>query len=248
MTPELILLIVGAIVAGFVQGLSGFAFGMVAMSFWVWGIEPRVALVMAVFGGLIGQLVAAVSVRRRLQLATLLPFLVGGMLGIPLGIAVLPHLDSTLFKVFFGLVLIVWCPVMLFAKHLPRVSDCGRIGDGLAGVGGGVMSGIGGFAGIVPTLWCTLRGFEKEQQRAIIQNFNLAVLSVTMTAYIATGAVTRDMFPQLPIVAAALIIPNVVGARIYIGLSEAAFRRIVLALLSLSGGVMLATSIPKVFG
>lgn len=26
---------VGAIVAGFVQGLSGFAFGMVAMSFWV---------------------------------------------------------------------------------------------------------------------------------------------------------------------------------------------------------------------
>lgn len=43
MTPELGLLVVGAAVAGFVQGLSGFAFSMVAMSFWVWGIDPHVA-------------------------------------------------------------------------------------------------------------------------------------------------------------------------------------------------------------
>lgn len=31
----------GAIVAGFVQGMSGFAFGLVAMSFWAWVLEPR---------------------------------------------------------------------------------------------------------------------------------------------------------------------------------------------------------------
>ena len=30
----------GAVVAGFVQGLSGFAFGLVAMSFWAWALEP----------------------------------------------------------------------------------------------------------------------------------------------------------------------------------------------------------------
>ena len=40
MAPELRLLMAGAAVAGFVQGLSGFTFGMVAMSFCVWGIEP----------------------------------------------------------------------------------------------------------------------------------------------------------------------------------------------------------------
>ena len=33
MDPVYLLVAVGAIVAGFVQGLSGFAFGMVAMSF-----------------------------------------------------------------------------------------------------------------------------------------------------------------------------------------------------------------------
>lgn len=247
MTPDLNLLIAGASVAGFVQGLSGFAFGMVAMSFWVWGIDPRVAAVMAVFGSLIGQIVAVFSVPRNLRLATLLPFIAGGLVGIPLGIAVLPHLDPTLFKLFFGLMLVIFCPVMLFAQNLPKITANTRVGDSLAGMGGGFLSGIGGFAGVVPTLWCTLRGFEKQQQRAVIQNFNLAMLSVTMATYIATGMVTRDMIPLLPIVAAALLVPGLIGARIYVGLSELAFRRLVLSLLSLSGVAMLATSIGRVF-
>ncbi|MET0890224.1 MAG: sulfite exporter TauE/SafE family protein, partial [Stenotrophomonas maltophilia] len=33
----------GAIVAGFVQGLSGFAFGLVALSFWAWVLDPKLA-------------------------------------------------------------------------------------------------------------------------------------------------------------------------------------------------------------
>jgi uncharacterized protein len=247
MTPDLILLIAGASVAGFVQGLSGFAFGMVAMSFWVWGIDPRVAAVMTVFGGLIGQIVGVFSVPRNLRLAPLLPFVAGGLVGIPLGVTVLPHLDPALFKLFFGSMLVIFCPVMLFAQKLPTITANTRVGDSLAGMGGGFLSGIGGFAGVVPTLWCTLRGFEKQQQRAVIQNFNLAMLSVTMATYLATGMVTRDMIPQLPIVAAALLVPSLIGARIYIGLSELAFRRLVLSLLSLSGVAMLATSVPRFF-
>ena len=33
------LVALGAAVAGFVQGLSGFAFGMVSMSFWAWALD-----------------------------------------------------------------------------------------------------------------------------------------------------------------------------------------------------------------
>ena len=36
----------GAAVAGLVQGISGFAFAMVAMAIWVWGVDP--ALVRAI--------------------------------------------------------------------------------------------------------------------------------------------------------------------------------------------------------
>ena len=56
--------VLGAAAAGFVQGLSGFGFSMVAMSFWAWTLEPRLAAVLAVCGALTGQIVAAATVRR----------------------------------------------------------------------------------------------------------------------------------------------------------------------------------------
>ena len=42
---------IGAAIAGLVQGISGFAFSMVAVSIWVWGLDPKFAATMAVFGG-----------------------------------------------------------------------------------------------------------------------------------------------------------------------------------------------------
>jgi uncharacterized membrane protein YfcA len=239
MIHELLLLAVGAAAAGFVQGLTGFGFGMVAMSIWVWGVEPRVAAVLTVMGGLSGQLLQAFTLRRGLGLAALAPFLAGALVGVPLGVALLPHLNAAMFKLTLGLILVVCCPAMMFAHRLPRFIAAGRIGDGVAGAVGGLMGGIGGFPGVVPTLWCTLRGFDKDLQRMVVQNFNLAALAATMAAYVASGAVTRDMLPLMALVVPALIVPSLLGARVYVGLSEIAFRRVVLTLLTAAGVAMI---------
>lgn len=238
-----LLVALGAIVAGFVQGLSGFAFGMVAMSFWAWGLEPRLAATLSVFGALVGQLVAVFTVRRGFNLRLLLPFVLGGLAGIPLGVMVLPQLDMDWFKALLGGFLALWCPVMLMARSLPPVRVGGRIGDAIAGMAGGVLSGIGGFAGPVPTLWSTLRG-GKDEQRAVIQNFNLAMLAVTMATYVGSGLVSRQMLPYFAIVAPAMLVPTLLGARVYIGISELRFRQLVLGLLTASGIALLASSLP----
>ncbi|MBB1603449.1 sulfite exporter TauE/SafE family protein [Variovorax sp. UMC13] len=235
----------GAVVAGFVQGLSGFAFGLVAMSFWAWALEPRLAAVLAVFGALTGQVIAAVSVRRGFDVQRLLPFVLGGLAGVPMGVWLLPRLDVDAFKAVLGGLLIVWCPAMLMAKRLPRIRFGGRLADGAVGLAGGVMGGIGGFTGTLPTLWCTLRGFDKDAQRAVIQNFNLSMLAVTMATYVATGIVTREMLPMFAIVAPAMLVPTLLGARLYVGISEARFRQLVLGLLTVSGVVLLAAALPR---
>lgn len=240
-----LVVIAGAVAAGFVQGLSGFAFGLVAMSFWAWTLDTRLAAAMAVFGALTGQIVAAVMVRRRIDFALLLPFLAGGLAGIPLGVWLLPSMNVDLFKAVLGTLLVLWCPAMLFADRLPRIGPAGRIGDLVAGAVGGIMGGLGGFSGTVPTLWCTLRGFDKQAQRTVIQNFNLATLSVTMAVYLSTGLVTREMLPMFALVAPSMLIPSLLGARLYIGISEAAFRKLVLSLLTASGIALLASSLPR---
>lgn len=248
MDPQLWLVVLGAIVAGFVQGLSGFAFGLVAMSFWAWAIEPQLAAVMTVFGALTGQIIAAISVRRGFNFKLLLPFLIGGLMGTPIGVIILPLLDVHLFKLVLGALLVVWCPLMLFAGHLPRITAGGSFADGLIGFIGGVMGGIGGFTGPIPTLWCTLRQWEKDTQRAIIQNFNLAALSATMATYIVTGKLKVEMLPTMAIVAPAMLVPTLLGAKLYVGISESTFRKIVLTLLTVSGVALLASAVPHLAG
>jgi uncharacterized protein len=241
---ELILTVAfGAALAGFVQGLSGFGFGLTAMALWAWTLEPKLAATLSVFGALVGQLLAAFTVRRGWDFKALLPFLAGGFAGLPLGLYLLPRLDVPMFKAVLGLFLVVVCPLMFFAARLPRVRG-GPAGDALAGAAGGVMGGLGGFTGVVPTLWCTVRGFDKDGQRAIIQNFNLAMQVVTFGSYLATGIIAPRMLPLLAIVAPAVVIPVLLGARIYIGITELTFRKLVLGLLSASGIALLASSIP----
>jgi uncharacterized membrane protein YfcA len=244
MDSMLALVAVGAIAAGFVQGLSGFGFGMSAMSFWAWSLDPRLAAALAVFGALSGQIIAALTVRRGFSWRALAPFLAGGLAGVPLGVTILPHLELAMFQLGLGLLLALWCPLMLAAGRLPRIRHGGRLADAVAGACGGLMGGLGGFTGVIPTLWCTLRGWPKDEQRAVIQNFNLAALSVTMALYLAQGLLTRAMLPQLAIVGAAMLLPALLGARLYHGISEARFRQIVLGLLTLSGLALLARSLP----
>ncbi len=234
----------GAMTAGFVQGLSGFGFGMVAMSFWAWTVDPKLAAAMAVFGALTGQLLAAFTVRRGFALGRLLPFIAGGLVGIPLGVGLLPHLDPLLFKALIGGLLAIWCPIMLFAARLPRIAVGGRLADAAVGAVGGIMGGIGGFTGVIPTLWCTLRGFDRDVQRAVIQNFNLSMLIVTMASYVFTGLVTREMLPLFAVIVPAMLVPTLWGTRVYVGISDLAFRRVVLGLLTVSGLALLASSLP----
>ena len=245
MDPLIPAVIVGAALAGFVQGLSGFGFSLTAMSLWAWTLDPRLAVALAVFGGLCGQLFSAFTLRRGFSLRRLAPFLAGGLAGLPLGLMVLPRLDVPLFKGLLGLLLVVVCPLMFFSSRLPAVTRGGRLGDGLAGAAGGFMGAMGGFTGVVPTLWCTVRGFAKEEQRGVIQNFNLAMLLATFAGYLATGIVARTMLPLFALMVPVVLLPSLLGARLYAALSETAFRKVLLGLLTASGAALLVSAVPQ---
>src|SRR5580692_8776117 len=113
MTAVTYYVLLGAVAAGFVQGLSGFAFGLVAMTVWVWVIAPQLAGPLVVFGSLIGQLLSLGSFRRSFDGRRLLPFVVGGCVGTPIGVSMLRYIDPTVFKLAVGLMLAAYCPLML---------------------------------------------------------------------------------------------------------------------------------------
>jgi uncharacterized membrane protein YfcA len=173
----------------------------------------------------------------------------GGAAGVPVGTLLLPHVNQTPFKAAVGLLLVVWCPTMLFARSLPLVRAGGRVADGGAGMLGGIMGGLGGLSGPAPILWCTLRGWGRDTQRSVFQAFNLAIHSFTMSAYLATGMVTAETAKLFAIVVPAMLVPNLIGARLYARFSDQTFRRLVLVLLLLSGiGLLTSATVDLVRG
>lgn len=52
------------------------------------------------------------------------------------------------------------------------------------------------------------------------------------------------MLPYFAIVAPAMLVPTLLGAKLHVGISEARFRQIVLGLLTASGLALLSSSLP----
>jgi uncharacterized membrane protein YfcA len=240
-------LVLGAAVGGFVQGVSGFAFAMVAMAIWVWGVEPQLAAVMAVFGGWTGQVVSAIRVRRGWHVSLLWPFLLGSLVGIPIGQRLLPMLDANRFKLVLGGMLVVCCSAMLATKRLPSIKHGGKPADAAVGLLGGVMAPLSGFSGLAPALWATLRGYTKDEHRAVLQNFNLAVLSATLASNVLYGRARAEHLPMMGLVAGSLLIPSIWGSKVYVGMSPTAFRNGVLWILVFAGVTMLASAAKNLF-
>jgi uncharacterized membrane protein YfcA len=234
---------IGAAIAGLVQGISGFAFSMVAVSIWVWGLDPKFAATMAVFGGWLGQVISVLRVRRGWHFELLWPMLIGAAIGIPLGNLLLNRLDPNWFKLVLGSLLVVCCSAMLATARLPKITSGGKPADAGVGLLGGVMAPLSGFSGLAPALWATLRGYNKDEHRAVLQNFNLAVLSATLALNVRSGRIRADMWPQMAVVAGAMVLPALWGSKIYVGMTAGAFRKVVLWLLVLAGAVMLANAL-----
>lgn len=243
----IIIVAIGAATAGFVQGISGFAFGLTSLALWSWTLDPLLAGPLVVFGTLAGQVLSIGSVRRGMDAGLIWPFLAGGVLGVPLGVALLRYIDPLVFRLSVGILLLLWCPAMLLARDLPRIRAGGRLADAAAGWVGGVMCGIGGLNGPAPTLWTTLRGWERDRQRAVFQVFSLTTQALTFATYIVAGTIPTGAARLFAVMVPAMLLPTLLGVRLYRRFSDVSFRRIVLVLLTLSGLVLTATSLPRLW-
>ena len=241
MNESLLYIAAGAAVAGLVQGLSGFAFGLVAMTFWSWNVEPQLAGPMVVFGSFIGQLLSLKTIRRGFRRDLITPLLIGGILGVPVGVFLLHYLNAEYFKLCIGCLLIVYCPIMIFSKNVPKIGVVPAWVEVAVGHLSGILGGIGGLTGPVITLWCTARSWNSDTQRSVFQTFNLAMHTLTLMTYIASGLIDARALQMFSIVAPAMLIPTIIGNRLYSYIDQSVFRLLILTILSLSGAAILVS-------
>ena len=235
MPIELVLFLAATFLGAFVAGLAGFAFGLVAAAIWLHILTPLQTATFIVVYGLIVQGYAVWKLRHALDWRRLLPLLIGGQIGVPLGIELLRWLPASTMRIAVGVVLVAFSLYTLLRLKLPPMAKVGALADGGVGIASGVVGGATGLAGIIPTIWSTVRGWSKDEQRAVFQPVGVSIF-VGCAAWLGgTGTFDRDTIRLFALGLPALLIGTWAGLKAYGRLDEAAFRRIVLILLLVSG-------------
>src|ERR1700726_5355643 len=101
-TLDLALFAAGAFAAAFVTGLAGFAFGIVAAAVWLHFLSPAQTTALIVAYGLIVQGISVWKLRRSIRLARIIPFLLGGAIGVPIGVELLGWTSSATLRLSVG--------------------------------------------------------------------------------------------------------------------------------------------------
>lgn len=220
-------------VGGVVTGLAGFAMGLVVSGVWLHILTPAQTAMLIVGYGLLTQSYNIWRLRHALRWRLLAPFIIGGFVGVPIGTWLLTYADPAYVRLGVGVLLIGYSTYFLARPHF-KPMHAGTAADVGIGVINGVLGGMTGLSGPIITIWCQLRGWSKDEQRAIFQPVILAAFAMTAISLTVAGAVTAELarlyvYGLLPMAAGLLI-----GLKLYGHLNEATFRKVVLLLLLLS--------------
>src|SRR3546814_1693002 len=93
-TATLAFLLLGALAAGFVTGFAGFGTGLVASGFWFHVLPAALVPPMVVIASVTAQLIPLAGLRPKFDWPRAAPFLIGGALGVPLGVAALTRSEE----------------------------------------------------------------------------------------------------------------------------------------------------------
>jgi uncharacterized membrane protein YfcA len=227
----------GALLGGIAAGGSGFAFGLAASSIWLHRIDPVHSAVLVTACGVLLHLTTIWQQRHHIAFDRLWPFVAGGIAGIPIGVHFLAHTDTATLKAVLGVFLLAFGTYALTAPRLHTIKAGGRAADAGVGFVGGVLGGLGGYSGVLPTIWTQLRGWSKEKARGVYQPYVIVMHGVAL-AGILWVAFDRAAVIMLLMVLAPLLLGTWIGWRLYGKLNDLRFRQALAVLLVASGATL----------
>lgn len=226
--------LLAAFAGGFASGLAGFAMGFIVSGVWLHILTPLQTTTLIVGYGLLTQGYGVWRLRHALTWKSVAPFIIGGLIGVPIGTFLLTYLNPAHLRTGVGALLVIYGAYGLAQPALKPVPS-NRVIDTGIGFANGVLAGLTGLPGFIITIWCQLRGWKKDVQRAIFQPVLLAALAANVVTLGIAGAITADVMRLYLLGLPAMLAGLWVGFKLYGKLDDAAFRKVMLVLLLLGG-------------
>jgi uncharacterized membrane protein YfcA len=233
------LLSIAVFCGAFVSGLAGFAFSAVAGAILLHVLPPLEAVPLMMACSIAVQATNLWALRSSIRWRQSSALVVGGLLGVPIAVWLLQAADTRIFRAGFGLAIACYAAYTLFRPVLSRRLHMNVGRSALIGFGGGFVGGLTAMPGAIPTIWCDIHGVPKTEQRALVQPFIAAMQVFALVLMLLQNDLSATVVGEFVASIPALLAGAALGIFAFRCVNEAAFRRIILALLLLSGVLLL---------
>lgn len=226
--------LLASFLGGLTSGLAGFAMGLVVSGIYLHILTPIQTATLIVGYGFVTQGYGVWALRHAVRWRSAAPFIIGGLMGVPAGTMLLTYIDPAYMRIGVGILLVVYS-IYSLARPAIKLAHEGVAAEVGVGFLNGLLAGLTGLVGIVVVIWCQLRNWPKDVQRAIFQPVLLATILTSTVSLSAAGAVTAETMKLYLLGLPCMLAGTWVGLKSYGRLNDAAFRKIILLLLLVSG-------------
>ena len=242
----LMLFVAGAAAGGFVNGFAGFGTALFTLGFWLLILSPIQAVSIIVVTSAVTGLQGLWVVRNEMAqhprriLRTIFP----ALFGIPLGIASLQSVDVATLKLIVGLFMLGYGMFFMARATLPTLRGNYPFADMLIGFLGGVLGGLAALSGALPTFWLSMRDWPKAEIRAVLQPFNLTILSLTAILFWWQDVYDTEIMTLLMVSLPISVVSAHLGIIAFKQLKDIHFRRALIILMFATGVMILSSTLP----
>jgi uncharacterized protein len=107
------------LVGSLIQACIGFGFSLVAAPLLTLVISPTKVVVIMTLLSFVSNLFMITDTRKSLRLKLILPLVAGAMIGLPIGVYILGHLEPRLIKALVGVIVIIFAVILTPGIQLP---------------------------------------------------------------------------------------------------------------------------------
>jgi uncharacterized membrane protein YfcA len=225
----------GIFVASAVSGVSGLAFPLIAGPIFLMIYPAPEAVALTALCSLTGQLFSIALLWQAISYRCRIPLIAAGLLGVPLGSALLCSCNPHAVRVVFGALIVVSGVWRLLRVETRTMQTPSLRAEVLVGLTGGLTGGLVGASSVVPAIWCAASGLDKSHQRAVTQPYILTMQAASLVSLWAWGALDRALLGQYANFVLAVLVGVGLGVAGFRGLSSSAATRMIMGVVTASG-------------
>ncbi len=238
----LILFCISAIflLAGFVQGMTGFGSALVAMPLLSLCLDVKSAVPLCILNSVVITTFLALKLKKHLDRKKIFPLCIAAIPGMIVGITLLKKVRSEHLGMGLGVLLVIYACYNLLIKVRQRKLH--PAWSYLAGFSSGAIGAAFSAGGPPTIIYATLNDWDKDEIKATLSGFFLFNSYLIATAHAVSGLTTVSVLTAFICSAPFVLLGTVLGSHCYGRIEKLLYLKVIFIFLILMGLMMIVTA------